>query len=69
MITLRRLRFWLGARLLAPHVRHMRQQYFQATDSQRANGNSEAAQNCQYITIGLGYAIDKFHRHESAVEL
>lgn len=65
MRYLRQLRYWIGYRLLRPHLdrywRHYNEMNGPANDS-----GEQARRNCAYIAIGLHYAAGQNERRESA---
>lgn len=69
MSAIRRFRYWLGARLLYPHVRRLRKEYDAKATYYLRDENASTEQsrnNCAYISIGLLHAIGKSERRETA---
>ena len=64
MKYLRRIRYWLGARLLRPHVKREWEHYRLMTTE--ANPSEDGRWNCEFISMGLIYSIQKDHRRASA---
>lgn len=58
MSVLARLRFWLGRRLLRPHVVKLLNHYTDAARRHHEGGDTLRARNCEYIAIGLRHAIE-----------
>lgn len=50
------IRARIGAWLLRPYIAELVRHYAKAEFEQRAAGNRQAADNCDYIIIGLRYA-------------
>ena len=65
MILLRRFRYWLGARLLRPHVKREWEHYTRMSGDENPHGEQERI-NCAYITIGLVYSLAQRRRLASA---